>query len=75
MSDPDKSYKSWSLCSSCDFQGIFVFSCRAGEDYDDPDSLGVLMDTKCPACDEEDTVLVGMEAYQEMVFMAKAKSS
>ena len=75
MCDQEKHYKSWSMCSSCNFQGLFVFTCRAGEIYDDPDSLGVLMDTRCPACDEEETVLVGMDEYREMVFMAKTKSS
>ena len=74
MSEPNKEYKSWNACSGCGFQGLFVFFTKAGEDYDDDDALGVLMDTKCPACDDEETVLVGMEEYQEMVFIAKSRS-
>lgn len=74
MDDSKTQYKSWCLCSSCGFQGPFVFSPREGEDYDDPDSLGALMDTVCPACDSGETVLVAMEEYQEMVFVAKSRS-
>ena len=54
MSEPNKEYKSWNACSGCGFQGLFVFFTKAGEDYDDDDALGVLMDTKCPACDDEE---------------------
>ena len=64
MGDSKTQYNSWSMCSSCGFQGLFVFSPREGENYDDPDSLGALMDTICPACGDGETVLVIMEEYQ-----------
>ena len=72
-SDSAGPYKTWNMCSSCGFQGLFVFLPRAGEDYEDPDSLGALMDTQCPACEEEETVLVVIEEYREMVFIAKTR--
>lgn len=45
---------------------MFLFSSRPGEVYDDPDFLGVLLDTACPACGEKDSVLVSVEEFEEM---------
>ena len=50
--------------------GLYKCSIRVGEDYKDPDSLIVLMDTGCPASDEAEVVLAGREEYGEMVFTA-----
>ena len=65
-----KSLTGWSECSSCAFSGTVVFTTRADEDYDDLDSLGVMLDAKCPACGENEPVLVMRDQYDEMVFLA-----
>lgn len=75
MNESKDPYKSWSKCSGCGFQGLFWYWSRVGENYDDSDLLGALMDTQCPACAEEDTVLVSMDEYQEMVFFAANRSN
>lgn len=65
-------YQSWSSCDECGFQGLLEFAHRGDENYDDPESLGVMLDSTCPACDHEAAVLVVMEEYQAMLRVAKA---
>ena len=64
-------FDSWSQCDDCGFQGLMEFRTRDDENYDDPESLGVMMDCVCPACGGHQSVLVVMEQYQEMLQMAK----
>ena len=64
-------FDSWSQCDDCGFQGLMEFSTRDDENYDDPESLGVMMDCVCPACGGQQSVLVVIEQYQEMLQMAK----
>lgn len=65
-------YQSWSICDDCGFQGLLEFVHRDDENYDDPESLGVMLDSTCPACDHEAAVLVVMEEYHAMQRMAKS---
>jgi hypothetical protein len=65
-------YQSWSNCDECGFQGLLEFAHRDGEIYDDPESLGVMLDSTCPACDHQAAVLVVMEEYHAMLRMAKS---
>jgi len=64
-------YQSWSSCDDCGFQGLFEFVQRGDEIYDDPDSLGVMLDATCPACDYQVAVLVVMDEYHAMLHMAR----
>ena len=50
-------YRSWSSCDECGFQGLLEFAHRNEENYDDPESLGVMLDATCPACDHQAAVL------------------
>ena len=74
MADRVERYQSWSSCDECGFQGLLEFAHRADENYDDPDSLGVMLDATCPACDHQSAVLVVMEEYEAMQRMAKSAS-
>ena len=67
----DADYSYWSECSRCGFKGMFGFYRRQGEDYDDEDALGVLLDTRCPACGDSEPVLVGQEQWREMVLLTR----
>jgi len=64
-------YRSWSSCDECGFQGLLEFSHRADENYDDPESLGVMLDATCPACDYQAAVLVVMDEYHAMQHLAR----
>ncbi|NIR32437.1 MAG: hypothetical protein GWN84_24660 [Gammaproteobacteria bacterium] len=61
-----ESYKGWSSCSDCGYQGLFVFWCRKDEDYADPEALGFVLDVVCPACESREAVLVTAEQFREM---------
>ena len=64
--------QSWSSFEGCGFQGLVDFAHREGEIYDDPDSLGVMLDATCPACGHEAAVLVVSDEYQAMLRMARS---
>lgn len=70
----DNSYQHWGTCDECGFQGLLMFQSRRGEDYSDEDALGFMMDSSCPACGNEESVLVVVEEYLEMVRMRKVGS-
>lgn len=65
-------YASWSSCDECGFQGLLEFVQRDDEVYDDPDCLGVMLDSTCPACDHQAAVLVVIDEYQAMLRMARS---
>jgi hypothetical protein len=65
-------YEAWSSCDECGFQGLLEFVHRDGENYEDPDALGVMLDSTCPACDYQAAVLVVTEEYQAMLHMARS---
>ena len=73
MSNEINSFQHWDHCDECGFQGLLVFQTRAEEDYDDVDALGFVMDSTCPACGAEQSVLMIAEQYQEMVLMSASK--
>ncbi|MBS38670.1 MAG: hypothetical protein CMO26_22440 [Thiotrichales bacterium] len=73
MHTPD--YRYWSVCTDCQFEGLFDFRRRPDELYDDPELLGVLLDAHCPACDTHETVLVAREEFDEMVFVTRQQSA
>jgi len=64
-------YNSWSNCEECGFHGLMDFHSREDENYEDKDALGVMMDCICPSCGTREYVLVVMEQYEEMRFMAR----
>ena len=70
MAERPERYPSWSSCEECGFQGLVEFVHRDDENYDDPEALGVMLDSICPACDCQSTVLVVFEEYQAMLRMA-----
>ena len=72
MTERVERYQSWSSCDECGFQGLLEFAHRDDENYDDPDSLGVMLDSTCPACDHQAAVLVVMEEYHAMLRMAQS---
>ena len=72
MSEKFQRYQSWSSCDECGFQGLVEFAHRDDEVYDDPDSLGVMLDATCPACDHQSAVLVVNDEYQAMLRLASA---
>jgi len=59
-------YKSWSNCSECGYEGTCVFAMVEGEDYSGEDSLGFMFDVTCPACECCESVLVLSEQFGEM---------
>jgi len=63
-------YRGWNSCSACGFQGVFVFTSWEDESYDDPDALGAMLDTVCPACEERESVLVAMDEFRRMTPVA-----
>lgn len=72
MAEKRERYESWSSCDECGFQGLLEFVHRDDEDYDDPESLGVMLDSTCPACDHQAAVLVVIEEYRAMLRMARS---
>lgn len=64
-------YQHWGACDECGFQGLLLFQCRVEEDYADEEALGFVMDSSCPACGNEEAVLVVVEQYLEMVRMSR----
>lgn len=70
MAERLERYASWSSCDECGFQGLLEFVHRDDENYDDPDALGVMLDSVCPSCDGQSAVLVVIEEYQAMLRMA-----
>ena len=72
MTEKFTRYESWSTCDACGFQGLLEFTHREDEVYDDPDSLGVMLDATCPSCDSESAVLVVLEEYHAMLRMARS---
>ena len=75
MSIDKDSFQHWDQCDECGFHGLVSFQTRAGEDYDDADALGFVMDSTCPACGFEQAVLVVVEQFQEMVLLSTSKRS
>lgn len=71
MTERVERYRSWSNCDECGFQGLLEFTHRADENYDDPESLGVMLDATCPACDHQASVLVVMDEYHAMQHLAR----
>lgn len=72
MAETYPSYQSWSNCDACGFQGLLEFAHRDDEIYDDPDSLGVMLDATCPACDQQSAVLVVYDEYRAMLRLARS---
>ncbi|MEE9265236.1 MAG: hypothetical protein V3V86_00780 [Gammaproteobacteria bacterium] len=72
MTERVERYRYWSSCDECGFQGLLEFAHRDGENYDDPESLGVMLDATCPACEHQAAVLVVIDEYQAMMRMARS---
>jgi len=70
-----REFRAWSTCDECGFEGIMVFACRDDEDYEDIDSLGVMIDATCPACETLGAVLVTTEHFDEMQAFERARRS
>ncbi len=72
MTERAERYRYWSSCDECGFQGLLEFAHRDEENYDDPESLGVMLDATCPACEHQAAVLVVIDEYQAMMRMARS---
>ena len=68
-------FQHWDTCDECGFQGLIGFCTRAEEDYQDDDALGFMMDSTCPACGFEHSVLMIAEQYREMLLLRRSKDS
>ena len=75
MSKETNSFQHWDACDECGFQGLIALRTRAEEDYDDADALGFVVDSTCPACGFEGSVLMVVEQFREMVLMSASKRS
>jgi len=64
-------FKHWGTCDECGFQGLLIFRTREEEDYTDEEALGYIMDSSCPACGVDESVLVVVDEYREMVLMSR----
>lgn len=60
-------HKGWGSCLDCGYEGMLEYSPLEGEDYSDPEAMGVVMILACPACGSRDHALVAIEYYREMV--------
>ncbi len=65
-------YLAWGQCDGCGFQGTLGFEHMESESYDDPDAGFYLLRSKCPACEQEDNVLVTVDEYQVDIALALA---
>ena len=72
MTERVERYQYWSSCDECGFQGLLEFAHRDEENYDDPESLGVMLDATCPACGHQAAVLVVTDEYQAMMRQARS---
>ena len=71
MLTDEATYKGWSNCSECGYEGVFIFVPIDGEDYSDADSLGFMFEATCPACECCDSILVLSEQFGEMKRLAE----
>ena len=60
-------YKAWGACTDCGYEGMLVYSHVPGEDYSDPEALGVMMLLECPACESTEHSVVPMDYYIEII--------
>lgn len=60
----------WGVCSDCGYEGVLEYRHVAGEDYDDPDALGVMLLQRCPACETSDNALLPIAFYHELVALS-----
>ena len=72
MTERVERYRYWSSCDEYGFQGLLEFAHRDEENYDDPESLGVMLDATCPACEHQAAVLVVLDEYQAMMRTARS---
>ena len=72
MTERVERYQYWSNCDECSFQGLLEFAHRDDENYDDPESLGVMLDATCPACEHQAAVLVVIDEYHAMMRMVRS---
>jgi hypothetical protein len=73
MNGGTESFQHWDQCEDCGFQGLVAFRTRAEEDYKDPDALGFVMDSTCPACGSDRSVLMVAEQFHEMMLLSSLK--
>lgn len=62
-----KKFRVWSHCDDCHFDGLIDYSMIEGEDYDDPESLGVMLLQHCPACETAVNTFIPTDLYQEFL--------
>ncbi|MFT5448459.1 MAG: hypothetical protein ACI9DC_003644 [Gammaproteobacteria bacterium] len=73
MSNETSQFEHWDECDGCEFKGRIVFRTRVEEDYEDADALGFVMDSTCPECGCEESVLVVAETYHEMLLLSTTR--
>ena len=76
MSDIEgiRQFEHWDKCEECGYTGLIEFRTRPEENYADADALGFVMDSKCPSCGCEESVLMVAEQFQEMVAMSQSRN-
>ena len=60
-------FKVWGHCDDCHFDGMIYYSMIEGEDYNDPDSLGVMLLQHCSACELSVNTFIPTDLYQEFL--------
>ncbi|QEP44506.1 hypothetical protein D5085_16010 [Ectothiorhodospiraceae bacterium BW-2] len=68
-------FQYWGICGECHFDGKLNFSYIDGEDYDDSDALGYMLEQSCPSCGAIDNILIPMEEYLTMTTTLRTQSS
>lgn len=60
-------FQAWGHCFDCHFDGLLAYHFVDGEDYTDPESLGVVLRQVCPACETAENTLIPMDHFLEML--------
>jgi len=63
-------FRVWGQCIDCNFEGPLEYTHIPGEDYNDPEALGVVLLQHCPACDASEHTLIPLDYYQQMLIEA-----
>lgn len=67
MSDDNQPLHAWNTCTDCGYEGKLEYFRVAGEDYDDPNAMGVMLLLHCPACGSREHTLIEIDYYRDMV--------
>ncbi len=64
-------YSSRGQCDECGYQGTMTFEHLKSESYNDPGAGFYMLKSTCPACEQEENVLVTVEEYDVNLDLAQ----